>query len=623
MKPLYYLTYVLLLLLSNNSYTQISFEGEPYYAHKKSAVTLPFIDMPALDNAMLDGVNKQNSASFKNLRFAYPFSVNISPENEGVWETVEDGTKIWRVGIRSSKAKSLNLIFTTFKLSEGCKMFIYSPSISIVYGAYNYRTNPSTTSLATSPVPGDETIIELQVPKDVSDYGVLEIGQVAHDFLGIFEYINTKDGNYGRSGDCNIDINCDAGANWQNEKKAVARLIIRGYQLCTGTMVNNSRNDGTPYFLTANHCIKDSIDAYNTVFCFDYESPYCNGPDGSIAHGISGSKLKATSPNLDFTLVELINKPPYTFDLYYAGWSYDETAPDSSATIHHPLGDVKKISFDHDSPVTSSYPNEFDQNAFWKILSWERGTTEGGSSGSPLFNQNHQIIGTLTGGDASCGNSVNDYYAKLARSWDDYPEKEKQLKYWLDPDNTGLKNVNAYIPGATPDFTAGISKSTSEIRIFDTVNFTDASIGDIALYKWDFGTDAIPRYAFTKGPHKVLYVTAGNKTINLEILNGNKSSIASEQLTALPTDIDELIFLPYVAFPNPSDGWVYIEVPDSQPNYRLTVFNILGQQQQPTISFLEQRYNIDFTGFSKGLYIIKMQDIAANNKIRRLTVVIQ
>ena len=73
----------------------------------------------------------------------------------------------------------------------------------------------------------------------------------------------------------------------------------------------------------------------------------------------------------------------------------------------------------------------------WRIDAWEDGTTEGGSSGSPLFNDDKQVIGQLHGGVASCFNNINDYYGRLALSFD-------YIKEWLDPDSSGVTSINGY-----------------------------------------------------------------------------------------------------------------------------------------------------------------------------------
>ena len=131
----------------------------------------------------------------------------------------------------------------------------------------------------------------------------------------------------------------------------------------------------------------------NLFFYFDYESPYCNGPDGNSLKSISGSSLIATTDNnLDFALVELTAEPPFNYRPYFTGWNNTNIPPDNSFSIHHPLGDVKKIAIDVDQATTDDYGEGYDVNTHWLIGDWETGTTEKGSSGAPLFNQDGELI---------------------------------------------------------------------------------------------------------------------------------------------------------------------------------------------------------------------------------------
>jgi hypothetical protein len=228
--------------------------------------------------------------------------------------------------------------------------------------------------------------------------------------------------------------------------------------------------------LSAGHGIEDADDAANSVFLFGYESPYCDGPDGSVSKTISGAELVAHAENLDFTLVKLSRFPPFTYYPYFSGWdASDDTPAPPTVTIHHPQGDVKKISIDNDEPVTASY-DVYDANTFWKILQWDVGTTEPGSSGAPLYDKDHRIVGTLSGGDAHCGSSINDYYQKLAAMWADYPDSTEQLKHWLDPMEFGFQFWNGRDPYSN------VSKSCDtltnieegETLILDTYGGADA-----------------------------------------------------------------------------------------------------------------------------------------------------
>ena len=144
-----------------------------------------------------------------------------------------------------------------------------------------------------------------------------------------------------------MNVNCPEGADWQNEKKAVALIVEGGSAVCSGALVNNTAQDGTPYFLTANHCLSGGNPTANWVYYFNHESATCTGNTGPTNQSISGSTLKANRAGSDFCLVHLNDTPPQSWDVWYAGWdnSDDAAAVSSAVGIHHPDGDVKKISF--------------------------------------------------------------------------------------------------------------------------------------------------------------------------------------------------------------------------------------------------------------------------------------
>ena len=188
-----------------------------------------------------------------------------------------------------------------------------------------------------------------------------------------------------------MDVICNDGLPWQNEIKSVARILAGG-SLCTGTLINNTAEDGTPYFLTANHCGPQNMGS--AVFRFNYDSPICGSQ--TIANSqspvgaqqtINGSSFISSNSYTDFGLVLLNSTPPDAYDLCYAGWNKSSSLPSTAVCIHHPSGDVKKISFDDDPVQTTSSSGN---NNYLRVESWERNTTtEGGSSGSGLWDQNH------------------------------------------------------------------------------------------------------------------------------------------------------------------------------------------------------------------------------------------
>jgi len=103
-----------------------------------------------------------------------------------------------------------------------------------------------------------------------------------------------------------------------------------------------------------------------------------------------------------------------------------------SVGIHHPAGDVKKFTITYEELLHDNYQGFNPPNSHWKIPFWTNGTTEPGSSGSPLFDSNHRTIGQLHGGLADCRLPDEwDSYGKLALSYQLF------LNRFLDPENTG------------------------------------------------------------------------------------------------------------------------------------------------------------------------------------------
>ena len=147
------------------------------------------------------------------------------------------------------------------------------------------------------------------------------------------------------------NVACSLAAGWDEEIRSVAKYTMGG-SLCTGALINNTAGDGTPYFLTANHCYDGSPGWW--VFWFNYESDSCSNPSWSPAYdSISGASYRANASSSDFVLVELNSDPPDGYDVFYAGWSRASSPADSAVGIHHPGGDLKKFSVENSQIWTS------------------------------------------------------------------------------------------------------------------------------------------------------------------------------------------------------------------------------------------------------------------------------
>jgi hypothetical protein len=444
---------------------QLSQGGKPVKIGDSVLSSIPVISIPSpAFEQLLTASGNNGSDKLKHLYFARNYNLQVDPHMNGKWFRDPGGQKIWILGLHSEGSHSMGLILNRFRLKDGARLFVCNKEQTYILGAFTSANNDPSCILPVSHVPGDFIYLQLELPSGQEDYGDLVIGEAASAYLPVFADDPLKDGRFNLSDDCNIDINCPEGEEWQELKRAVCRILINGNKYCTGTLINTADESRTPYILTAAHCIGSQKEASSAIFYFNYESPACNGPDGSTTDQISGSTLISTGDtlgesmnrdSLDFSLVRLNVQIPASFKVYYAGWNRTHLPASETVSIHHPLGDVKKISFDNDPPETSyhqtvpPYYPEYVKYSHWRILLWDLATTQAGSSGCPLFDQEKRLVGLLTGGEATCQSSVNDYFTKFDYSWNYYDKPAKNLHTWLDPLNSGVYSVygldyNAY-----------------------------------------------------------------------------------------------------------------------------------------------------------------------------------
>lgn len=437
---------------------QISHGGRPLsFAVTKSAGTDFFTEMPPFDmeeQLRIDSLNESDLRS--GYHFAYKFMTDFTPDNSGTRFTLPDGTRVWRLGIRSAGAYSINVLFSEYNLPEGAQLFLYNSDQTHILGSFNHLNNSELGILPVSPVQGDELIIEYQEPANAAFPGRLRVGEVNHDYRGLKAKEPGLD--HPRIW-CMPALSCMqlATDKYNNVGRSVVLIIIDGETACTGTLINNTENDGKPYLLTASHCLNKQFEvkdpdyeqvAGKIVTFFNYESPLCDPViRGTEEMSMASTIFRATNESTDMALLELPETPPVYYRPYYAGWNAKDQGTAPYASIHHPQVSVKRVSLS-DKVVLGTYPNSlFGESGHWQIEEWTVGCTEGGSSGSSLFDDNNRIIGALSGGRSSCTRPYNDFYYTLFRSWDLFPDADKQLKRWLDPFN---RNKDRLCDGLDP-----------------------------------------------------------------------------------------------------------------------------------------------------------------------------
>ena len=413
-----------------------------------------------------------NSIHFKPLRVGQVVETSIDFAKEAKRTTLESGKEVYRLAISSPGAKALSITYKDFFIpNDGGKLFIYNTNKSALLGAYTNETHPKHGVFSTEPLKGNEVILEY-VPgrrNEMPSLLIDGIGHIVYSHVGLGS-LTKKFFDPGEDNSdplCQIGVNCKQGAEWQTEKTGVVQIVMYETEdgkvslgCCSGNLLNNTNLDFAPYILTAAHCITGDNDKPLTsqadldkwVFRFNYEKPTCSNGAEALSRGksIIGCTVKSYLPIVegkgvpksDGMLLLANTEVPKNYRVYYNGWDRITARPKGRIVgIHHPSGDAKKISVS-DSPIEISTWDVFGAlggRGDHFLVTFTEGDTEGGSSGSSIFDQNHLVVGTLTGGRSKCGDYPN-YYGRLSRHWDNYKDPSNPLSsmdIYLDPKTKG------------------------------------------------------------------------------------------------------------------------------------------------------------------------------------------
>jgi len=438
---------------------QISEGGEPlsFTSNSLQKKNIQKEQLPKMDVQQLI---KEDKKSGRNFRFAAPINVDFNINKSGTWTKLKNGDRVWRLAIQSEGAEGIAVMYDDFYLPEGTKLFMYSADKKQILGAYTSKNNKATRKFITGLIFGDEIVLEVFEPAHQKGNTVLNIFKIQHayDREKISPPANSRYNVYGggfgfgTSLACHLNVNCDQGQAWQNEKRGVVRIQIvveEGMGWCSGSLMNNTAEDGRPYVLGAFHCQDGFTPMYDFYrFDFNYESIDCSNPIGEPEYqSIVGCDYKSGLRDTDFALYEITSIIPNSYQPYFNGWNRtDNYRPESTTHIHHPSGDIKKISIDND--VAQIHPNSISWNTdvitpanHHLSVYYEEGTFEGGSSGSPLFDNNGHVVGQLNGGTAGCTN-YEAFFGRFDISWDTGENNTARLSDWLDPLNTGQEVLN-------------------------------------------------------------------------------------------------------------------------------------------------------------------------------------
>ena len=464
----------------------------------------PTLILPAIDHGPLFAEAKALEALGRH-RFATARDVDVRPSTHGRWVDLGNGRSRWQLDVKSEGANSLNLAFGEYRMPPGGSLYVGGEDEQSRF-TFTDRDNDEHGELWTPIIPGESLSIRVDIDNALAPQMKLALAKINHGFRPLRSGGSLdKNGKIGTgsSGSCNIDVVCSAADDpqfgplidrFRDQIQAVGAYTLQGIDTCTGTLINNAAGDARPYFLTADHCGVSTNNARSMVVYWNFQNTFCRRPNssssgsdgnGPINQFNSGAIFRATSRTTDFTLVELDDPANAAANVFFAGWDRSGNNPAMSVAIHHPAVTEKRISFELDRTRTTSYLGTTQgDGTHVRVADWDFGTTEPGSSGSAIFDDNGRIFGQLHGGGAACGNNLADWYGRLSVSWEGLGSSSTRLRDWLDPNNSGIIALDGSsgtqeltINSAT--VTEGASGTT--VNALLTVTLTPATQGTVTV----------------------------------------------------------------------------------------------------------------------------------------------
>lgn len=464
------------------------------YSSIRSSESVPVQQMAPVDSDALREDFRARDDRVGPYAYGTAPETHLTSDHHGVWESLPSGDWLWRLRLQSDEAVSLSVGFTRFQLPDGAEVYLHGPDNADIRGPYT-AADATNGQHWTPLVHGDQLTIELHVPEGQRPAVQLEIGRVVHGVRSISPTVDR--GPPSKSGACNVDVACDEADPWRKQARSVGlyTFVQNGSTFaCSGALVNNTANDKTPYFLTAEHCVTSPEVASTMVFYWNYQNETCrtrgsteNGKvtdDSLTAQTSSGALLRVRQGNYhsesvitgksDLALVEIDDDLPEEYNLYLSGWSRAEDPTTEGVSIHHPSGHGKRISFDDDSTSITAYGQVDGGTTHLRIGDWDLGTTEAGSSGAPLFNTDHHVVGVLSGGRAGCkfgsaeDNDLPDWYGRVTPGFEEGDYKGHTLADWLDPLDTGTDTLGGIPQSERVDLIAPASPRNLRISRVNT-----------------------------------------------------------------------------------------------------------------------------------------------------------
>ena len=453
MKIIHYLIFITgCLSFATSVLSQDSYGGYPYGLldrQLKSATLIPELTVEKLTS------RERKTASETNF-FAISRAVKTS-DQKGHWTDLNNGRWKWQLKLKLTDLQSVSVMLSDFELPERGRLFIYNQQRERILGAYTHENNNATRDFMSDMIEGEVIIIEYDVTssKQPTLPFVLKKLYISDTQTYLSASAMEIDTGFMASRPCHPNANCAEGDGLADQKRSLCRILMvldEGLVYCTGSLMNNGRQDQRPLVLSGFHC-QDYFTPLHQFWRFDFNfiTETCETPISAPSFNrIIGCRQVAGYREADMLLLELTTIVPASFSVYFNGWDRsDDYSPVPTKHLHHPLGDVMKVSIDTNDLVIHPQQVRWDNSTvtpadhhFRAVL--DIGAHEIGSSGGPLFDGSGRVVGQLHGGQVDsldCGDN-RAFFGRVAISWEGGDSIQNRLKDWLDPTDMGMSQMD-------------------------------------------------------------------------------------------------------------------------------------------------------------------------------------
>jgi hypothetical protein len=411
-------------------------------------------------------------------RFAVDVPHRFTTSTFGEW-SFTGSTREWTYSVRIPSAVSMSFYAPLVQLPPSAELIVTGSSASATYRA----SDLSHASLWGRPLLGDTLTFRISVAAGDASNVQFEVVSLQAGYRGLsrdvpdhptYRRLNAPVGE-ALSG-CTQNYACYSSAGNQGPGKATVAVLIGNIGQCTGTLLNNTREDGRPYVLTARHCENGELGggapgaAASVTIYWDAVTP-CGEALGAIYSGNgvrSQSGARTVVEQQDAWLIEL-NDVPRSDEPYYAGWDATGSVFVGGYSIHHAMTLKKQFVTWHGQSILQTIPAEVldapYNSDFWGVVN-ELGNVGAGASGGALFDPNNHVVGTATlaalvNGENSEGvcpaatppapspSTITAQYTAFSAVWNSTEDPSSTtsditLQSVLDPDDTGHLTLDGF-----------------------------------------------------------------------------------------------------------------------------------------------------------------------------------